>query len=257
MSQGRDTIDGLLKTAIGASVPAIALCASDLEGRVLERHAGADPEGTPVTAESYFDLASVTKAACTTSVAAVLMARGLLDLDMPASRTLRCASDASARELLSHTSGLAAWEPLFMQAAADLFGDAKPYPREFRQPRARMRRSILAADASGVRGQRVYSDLGFMLLGLLLEEVGRDPLDRLFADLVAAPLALEELRFFDLLDGQQPTRLHVLPTGTTRPREPAPGQEQMFRVPAQSARLVPGEVDDDNAWALGGVAGHA
>ncbi|NOY90481.1 MAG: beta-lactamase family protein [Deltaproteobacteria bacterium] len=257
MNQPNDALDDILQEAIEAGVPAVALCATDLEGRSLERYAGADPEGAPVTAESYFDLASVTKAACTSSVAAVLMARGLLDLDMPASRVLRCASDASARELLSHASGLTAWEPLFMQAASDLFGNVNPRPREFRRPRERMRRAILATEVSGVRGQRVYSDLGFMLLGLLLEELGRDPLDRLFADLVAAPLGLEELLFFDLIDGQQPTQQHVLPTGTTRPREPAPGQEQLLHVPAQSARLVPGEVDDDNAWAFGGVAGHA
>jgi len=250
-------IDRIVADAIDAGIPAIACCALDLAGRRLERYAGEDANDHAIDADSAFDLASVTKAACTTSVAAVLVARGLLDLDMPASRVLRCASDASARELLMHTSGLAAWEPLFLDAAEDLFGAARPRPGDWKKPRERMRRAILAARPTASRGERVYSDLGFMLLGLLLEEVGRDPLDRLFADLVAIPLDLPELRFFDLLDGQAPFDGHVVPTGRTRPREGAPGQEELVRVPEQKARLVPGEVDDDNAWAMGGVSGHA
>jgi len=257
MSQCEETLDEILGAALDADIPAIALCAVDVSGRTLERYVGASPDGRAVTAASYFDLASVTKAACTTSVAAVLVSRGLLDLDMPASRVLPCRSNASARELLAHTSGLPAWEPLFMQAARDILGDVNPRPRDWRKPRAHMRAAILGAEPRGARGERVYSDLGFMLLGLLLEELGRDPLDRLFEDLVARPLGLEELRFFDLLDGQVPAPRHVLPTGTTRPREPAPGQEALIQVPEQRPHLVPGEVDDDNAWALAGVSGHA
>lgn len=254
---GERGVDAAIGAALEAGVPAIALCVVGPQGATLQRYAGGAGEAA-VEARSLFDLASVTKAACTTTVAAVLAARGLLDLDMPARRALPTGLEVTARELLRHESGLEAWRPLFLDAAEKILGGVAPRPREFRAPRERMWRAILSQQTGARRGERVYSDLGFMLLGLLLEELGRDPLDRLFLDLVARPLGLEdELRFFDLAAGDLPFGMHVVPTGSTRPREPAPGQEALIVVPAQKARLDPGEVDDDNAWAMGGVSGHA
>jgi CubicO group peptidase (beta-lactamase class C family) len=110
------------------------------------------------------------------------------------------------------------------------------------------------------RGKRVYSDLGFIQLGLLVSEVTGSTLDRFCKKEIFEPMGLTGTGFFDLASShREPFEQgrRILPTGQTRPREPAPGQEALYKVPEQEPLLDPGQVDDDNAWAMGGVAGHA
>jgi len=96
--------------------------------------------------------------------------------------------------------------------------------------------------------------VGFILLGEALAKARGAPIDALFEARVARPLGLSAR--FRRLSASHPPDARVQPTGATRPREPAPGQEGMWE-PFKPTVSPPGEVDDDNAWAMDGVAGHA
>ena len=111
-------------------------------------------------------------------------------------------------------------------------------------------------------GPQTYGDLGFLLLGELLADLSGKPLDALYAARVREPLGLGA--HFHRLSGKgHDTRdacggnWEGLPvTGTVRPRPPAPGQGYDW-AGIEPVPSSPGEVDDDNAWVLDGVAGHA
>ncbi len=257
------TPGALLEEAVGSGHPPAASACAIVDGRVVHQSAhGAEPS-------NVFDVASVTKVAATTLSVAKLIARGELSLDAPVARWLpRFAANGkdrvTVRELLGHRSGMPAWAPLFVevmddpQTAALFEQDASPSPEMWALARRHVVECVLDAPLEKP-GRRVYSDLGFITLGALVEEVAGTCLDAVAREAVFEPLGLEEeLGFVDLsapsrwMDGR-----HVLPTGRTRPREPAPGQESLYRVPPQERRDDVGRVDDDNAFAMGGVAGHA
>lgn len=216
---------------------------------------GASPDGTEASPRSVFDVASVTKVGATTLAVARLVNDRELELDGAVARWLPAFGAAgkervTVRELLGHRSGLAAWSPLFLAVREPLA------IRDFAGARERVVRAVLDAPL-GAPGRRVYSDLGFIALGALVEAASGARLDALVRESLYEPLALD-LGFVDL--SRRTTWLagrHVLPTGRTRPREPAPGQERLYTVPEQPPRDDAGEVDDDNAFAMGGVAGHA
>ncbi len=202
--------------------------------------------------DCVFDLASVTKVMSTT---ALVLETGL-PVDAPLTQLIPGAvARASFIDLLFHRSGLPAFFPFFERELLD-------HPQLFEGPepalRALVRNSVLtrvaATPQEGAPGlQAVYSDLGFILLGAALEASTGVPLDRLFAERIAAPLGLTA--HFRRLSSSLPLPAQFAPTGTTRPREPAIGQEGMWNVPERSTNLC--EVDDDNAWCLDGVSGHA
>ncbi len=258
-----DQVTELLERATESGHPPAASACAIVDGRVVHESA----HGGAATG-SVFDVASVTKIAATTLVIATSIARGELSLDTPVARHLpRFAvhgkDQITVRELLGHRSGLPAWKPFFVEVMNDpdtraLFDrDATPSERSWRLARERVIDGAL--DAPLVHpGQRVYSDLGFIALGALAEAITRSRLDVLARDRIFAPLGLAgDLGFADLAAPSWIADRHVLPTGRTRPREPAPGQEQLYRVPPQAPRDEAGQVDDDNAFAMGGVAGHA
>ncbi len=265
-------VSALLDRAVAARVaPAVQACVIR-DGAVVHATAhGTLPDGAPVTNDVRFDVASVSKLV-TTVLAAVLAQRRVLDLDAPVGEALPefTGKDAvTARHLLAHTSGLAAWQPLFARCVADpiagalfpagaLEGARRTAAAE--RSRALVLGGVLSAPLAGRTGERVYSDLGFIALGRLLEAVGEASLAELSERLVLAPLGLLRTGYVDLSAPDAIARLEgerFVPTGGTRPREPAPGQEGSFDVPPQDPAVDPGQVDDDNAYALGGVAGHA
>lgn len=219
------------------------------------------PGGPAVTAETRFDLASVTKAAATTLVGLVLAGRGALDLDAPLGRfTGRAHHEAvPLRAMFGHRSGLRAWSPLF-SAAREHPGCRGLYPGQSGGVDRALARALTVEAAlavppeSPVNDARVYSDLNFILLGEVLAQLAGQRLDRAFQSLVAEPLGLTLTSFCPIGEGPPPD---APVTGVWRPREPAPGQEGLYAVPPQAPTFRPGEVDDDNAWAMGGVAGHA
>ncbi|GEJ55870.1 serine hydrolase domain-containing protein [Anaeromyxobacter diazotrophicus] len=206
------------------------------EGRVVHASLHGDaqlvPERRPAGPATLFDVASLTKVMATTSLAALLADAGALDLDAPARRWLPelppDKAALTARLLLAHASGLPAWRPLHAAAAGarDVLAAAAATPLEA-PPGARA----------------VYSDLGFILLGALVERCGGAPLDEAFEARVARPLGLASTFF--------------LRAGSTAARERCARHDfaAARRTPARG--VIAGAVDDDNAFAMGGVAGHA
>lgn len=206
-------------------------------------HGGLGPARTD--RETLFDVSSLTKVVATTTLVHRLVSDSALSFEDEVGRFFPEAScrEATIRDLLSHRSGLPAWRPLFATARS----------------RDEVVSAALRAPLEGAPGnERRYSDLGFVVLGAILERVTDTRLDALFSEQVAAPLGLGKTAFRPLPAARAPTdgsRLVVAPTGDRRPRRPAPGQEGSYEAgpPVRDA----GEVDDDNAWAMGGVAGHA
>ena len=179
------------------------------------------------TSETVWDLASLTKVVGTTSAVLQLVADGRLSLDAPVGRSLpewRGAADSSVRvrQLLTHSAGLPAWRALYKEATS---------PADARQ-------IALATAADTLPNVRtLYSDLDFIFLGFIVERITGMSLDRY---LVA--------NVFDVV-GMPSTR--YLPPVAWRPRI-APTEIDPWRQ-----RQLRGEVHDENAFALGGVSGHA
>jgi CubicO group peptidase (beta-lactamase class C family) len=177
--------------------------------------------------ETIYDLASLTKVVGTTTAVMILYDEGLIGLDDPVSKYLPEFSgglkdSVTVRLLLEHRSGLPPDRPLWRLASS---------PAEARE-------IVLSARLDYRPGARyVYSDLGAMTLAFIVEKVSGQPLDGFLHDRVYAPLGMSHT-FFRPADSLKD---EVAPTEVTPPRG----------YPLQ------GEVHDENAYALGGVAGHA
>jgi CubicO group peptidase (beta-lactamase class C family) len=181
--------------------------------------------------DTLFDLASVTKAVATTTMAAILYERGLLELDAPISGVIPeflavpdpRRNEVTFRMLLAHSSGLPAYERLFLKHRTrnELLEAAFITP--------------LTADP-GTRAE--YSDIGFIILGTALERLAEESIDRFCQREVFGPLAMSHTTF----NPPQEVRNQIVPTANDR---------------ALRQRVIQGEVQDENAFVLGGVAGHA
>ena len=177
--------------------------------------------------ESIYDLASLTKVVGTTTAAMILFDEGRLDIEAPVSKYLPdftgTNKDAvTIRHLLTHTSGLPAGRDL--RRLAD---------------NARHARSIVLSTPLVCKpgACQVYSDLGPDILGFAIEEITGQGLDAFLEERVFAPLGMNDTHFKP--DAAQRDR--IAPTEVSSPR----------------GYPIRGEVHDENAWALGGVAGHA
>ena len=237
-------------------------------------------EPVPMTAGTIFDLASITKVAATTMSTMALVDRGLVDLDAPVADHLPDFTGGgreriTARHLLTHRSGLAPWWPVYYHAEDP---DAA-YAFVHRHPLA------------GIPGaERRYSDLGFMLLGRLVETVSGKPLDRFAFEELYRSLGLRATGFRPLDRGSawQPNDPRIRPspaddrppsaeTARSLPVFAAtsrgnPFERRMVHDPAFGYRIdldplawngwreytLVGEVNDGNGFhAFGVVAGHA
>jgi CubicO group peptidase (beta-lactamase class C family) len=183
-----------------------------------------DADAAPAVTGTIFDLASLTKVIATTSLVMRLVAEGRLGLDTPLA-AIWPAWDGpqgaiTVAQLLDHSSGLPAHARLWEQ----------------HRDRAGFADAIRAMPLERPPGERsVYSDLGFILLGWLVEDIGARPLDDAFHALADAwGLGLGFRPGEALMPGIAPTEF-----------DPWRG------------RLLRGDVHDENAAALGGVAGHA
>ncbi len=186
-----------------------------------------EPDAPPARPDTLYDLASLTKVLVTTTLVAQLVEQGRLALDEPVSRHLpdlraTLGEAVTVGHLLDHSSGLPAHLPLYL----DTRGAAA-----FRQRLG----SVVPEAPPGTR--TAYSDLGFLALGLVVEGLAGGTLDTLAHERVLGPLGLRETRF--------------CPPAAWRGRI-APTERCPWR-----GRLVQGEVHDENAFALGGVAPHA
>lgn len=185
-----------------------------------------DPDSAPTQNDTLFDLASLTKVIATTSLVMRLIEHGTLGLHQPIRKWIpewrgKDREDVTLRSLLTHSSGLTAWLSFyrdytgrqeFQHAICEL---PLEYPPDT---------------------QSIYSDLGFILLGFIVEDAGADPFQsqaaQLLRDVTQAPLMFNP------------------------PAELRPSIAPTENDPWRGRRLV-GEVHDENCWALGGAAGHS
>ncbi len=195
---------------------------------------------------SLFDIASVTKP-LTAALFFVLAQEGHLRVDGPVSEVLPMASpDARVRDmrflhLLSHTAGLPAYLPLYEKVleaeralGRPVFGTAEGHDRLLAE--------ILSLPLSYAPGSAwEYSDPGYILLGRAAELAGFQSLDRLLKEKVAGPLGMRDTCYLPLSSLSDCETGRIIPTGWSELRD----------------REKSGEVDDENAAAMGGVAGHA
>ena len=181
----------------------------------------------PATRENtIFDLASLTKILATASLAMRTVERGGLGLDDPVAmhmslwRDTHAGAPVTIRDLLAHCSGLPAHLPFYREHTGRVAYEqvicATPFAYE-------------------PRSTSIYSDLGFMLLGFILEDI--------------APLPVQFDTLMQQMGGIQDLQFHPPKAWRTKV---APTRHDEWR-----RRLLIGEVDDDNACALGGAAGHA
>ncbi len=204
-------------------------------------HAEVEPLSRPLLDETPFDLASLTKPMVTAALLARSVIAGDIDEQAPVGESLEELrgspwSSATASELAHHTSGLPAWEPFYLTADT-LEGYLAQVGR-------------LAP--GGPCGDALYSDVGYILLGALLERTHGRPLDEQFRETIAVPLERTGLRF-----ARRPATIEAA-AATER------GNEYERKLAAPLGREFPwrsgtirGVVHDANAWRLGGVAGHA
>ncbi|GGT79593.1 serine hydrolase domain-containing protein [Streptomyces lateritius] len=184
----------------------------------------------PMAEDTVFDLASVSK--LFTSILAVQqIERGALELEAKVTAYLPefgggGKQDVTVRQLLTHTSGFRSWIPLY------------------KEPTREGKLRLLWNEAlTGPPGTRyLYSDLNLISLQLILEEITGRPLDTLLHDEITAPLGMYRTRF------NPPLSWKPRIAATEDARRPWSGLDR---------GMVWGEVHDENAYSLGGVAGHA
>jgi len=215
------------------------------------------PRRRLVEAHTIFDLASLTKPLATTTAILQLCTRGLLELDAPVAAYLPSFTKTeramiTIRHLLKHTSGLPAWEMLYL-----------PSPRRPDGSRAAACDSIAeaverisATPTSTPPGVKVeYSDLGFIVLGHLVALLGTEALDVYTHHHIARPLGLRSLRFRPPASWRRSCAATEVGNAYERARAADQGLPDGFRW---RTHLLCGEVDDGNAYYVGdGVAGHA
>ena len=189
-----------------------------------------DPGSSSVHADTVYDVASLTKVLATTPMAMLLYERGKLRLDSGIAEVIpEFLTDdlrrqrVSFRMLLAHSSGLPAYARLFEEVDSR----EELLQRCFTMP--------LEAEP-GARAE--YSDIGFILLGEALERLAGESLDKFCSREVFAPLKMDKTFFHS--------------TGQMRTSIPPTENDMAFRK-----RIIQGEVNDENAWVMGGVAGHA
>jgi len=209
------------------------------------------PEKSVAEPNTVYDIASLTKAVVTTTLIMKLVEHGKLELDARLSRILQTfgtlgKEQITARQLLAHCSGLSAHETFYKQIAKSDATD-KAGILKSRGATEVIYNEIFRMRPENPAGKVTkYSDVGFILLGNLLEVMnGGKQLNRLAVEQVFAPLKLRSTGYIDLTKIR---RRGVTPvTDVIAPTNNCPWRKS----------LICGQVQDENAWAMGGVAAHA
>ncbi len=195
------------------------------------------PGSLPITEISLFDIASLTKPVSTATLMMFAVQEGSLSLDSPVRRYLpefNRPESITLRQALSHTSGLPAWLPIYQECSQK--GATYAELREFFSSQINQTPLLHPPGA-----QRLYSDLGFILLGFVLESIYGLRLGTLFASKIAESIGFTKTMFNPL---DHASSIDVRSIAAT---EACPWR----------GRILQGEVHDDNAFVLGGAAGHA
>ena len=225
-----DSVSAILRAAVRDSAfPGAIAVVGNSNGVTFTSTAGRldwgpSPEPTETT---LWDMASLTKVIGLTTAMMLLVESGQVDLAAPVQRYIaefqgRGKDAVTVRHLLTHSSGLPAWRPLYKEAEG---------------PAAALALAIATPldTTPGVR--MVYSDLGAIILGDLVARVSGQPFEAFLRDRVFGPLGMRETMF------RPPASLR----DRIAPTEVDPWRQRHLR----------GEVHDENAFALGGVSAHA
>jgi CubicO group peptidase (beta-lactamase class C family) len=205
------------------------------------------PARIPMRLSTIFDLASLTKPLATTLGLMLLVKENKLQLDDQVTQFVPSLANTPTkiRHLLNHTSGLPAWKPYY----EDVIHCATKGKTVFVGSRAAknyiLKQVHQEAPLSEPGTQALYSDLGFMVLGEIIETISGTNLDVFFHDRILQRLKLRSTTFIDLTPC--PTSQSQFKEDEIAPTELCPWRK----------KVLCGEVHDDNAFAMGGVAGHA
>jgi serine-type D-Ala-D-Ala carboxypeptidase len=225
-----DSLTAILRAGVRDSAfPGAIAVVGTRHGASVTATAGMiDWQPSPVPSMStLWDMASLTKVVALTSAMMLLVESGAVDLEAPVQRYIREFTGAgkervTIRHLLTHSSGMPAWRPLYKEAEG---------------PEAALALAISTPldTAPGIR--MVYSDLGAIILGEVVTRASGQPFERFVAERVFEPLGMRETMF------RPPEQLR----SRIAPTEVDPWRQRHLR----------GEVHDENAFALGGVSSHA
>ncbi|MEJ5299589.1 MAG: serine hydrolase domain-containing protein [Thermodesulforhabdaceae bacterium] len=211
------------------------------EDVLFEAHTGYEEEnGLPVTCNHLFDLASLTKPIVTATAFMKLCSDGILTLDeplhyfFPSKRIHPDLRNVPLRAILSHAGGWKDYEPFYL---------ALPANRDRETAKNYILRAILETPpAYTPLKQSCYSDLGYILLGFILEEIKGVKLDVLWTD-ICRTLCPEPNLIYLSKENLQSHRIDILTVSTG--------------WCSWRKRWLKGEVHDENCFAMGGIAGHA
>jgi len=249
-----EAVEGEMDAAVGRRVFPGAVLLVRESARVFYHRAfgyrSVEPEVTPMAEDTIFDVSSLTKPFATSVAMMFMVKEGKVRLDDRVTRFfhnfgVHGKTHVSFRHLLTHSAGLAAWRPYYKEilqierrGRINFLGSPGAKAHVYQQ----LQRERLEGEPGR---QTQYSDLGFMLLGALIEEVSGLSLDRFCHERIFRSLGLRATGFVDL--------------SLLRARRVQPVTEMIApteRCPWRK-KVLCGEVHDDNAYAMGGVAGHA
>ncbi|MGH7821357.1 MAG: serine hydrolase domain-containing protein [Candidatus Binatia bacterium] len=251
---GFSRVETAFDEAVASGVFPGAVLLVNKDGQVVYHrafgHRSLEPTATPMHEDTIFDVSSLTKPLATTVAFLFLVKERKFRLDDRVTRLfhnfgVHGKTHITFRHLLAHSSGLPAW---------------RPYYKEILKVERGGRVNFLASQGAkdyvydlihrekpdhGPGEVAVYSDLNFMLLGDAIENISGVSLDRFCQDRFFKPLALRATSFVDL--SLLRTRRLVPVFEMIAPTERCPWRK----------KILCGEVHDDNAYAMGGVAGHS
>lgn len=207
-----------------------------------------EPDVRPMREDAVFDLASLTKVVVTTTGILLLVERGRLSLDQSLTDVYphwrgTVKESITIRHLLTHTSGLPAWHPLYV------WGIGKEAAWE----------TIGHLNLHAPPGHQVeYSCLGFIVLGHIVETLTGKRLDEFFVDEIGVPLQMRSTGYLPLQTLSSSEHERLVPTERGNVSEAGKMHRAGQNFDAMRTEFYPGEVHDGNAWyALGGVSGNA
>lgn len=210
-----------------------------------------EPQRSPMQEGTIFDLSSLTKPLATSIAVMLLVREGKLRLDDRVTRFfhnfgVHGKTHVTFRHLLSHCSGLPAWRPYYKNIIDIERKGGKLNFLVSRAAKEYVYEEVQRERPEAPPGERaLYSDLGFLIVGAIVEQIGGMSLDRFCHERIYRPLGLRAMAFIDLTQLRS-RRLEPV-TDMIAPTERCPWRK----------RVLCGEVHDDNAYAIGGVAGHA
>jgi beta-glucosidase-like glycosyl hydrolase/CubicO group peptidase (beta-lactamase class C family) len=235
--EGLQEVERILNEAVRAKAFPGGVVVVGRGGKVVLEHAFGRlsyKRGSPrVRDDTLYDVASLTKVVVTTTLAMIFVERGKLALERPVQDYIpefqgEYKHLATVADLLAHTSGTLWWKDFYRQVS----GMTK------REAKAKILADIYTLPLDyAPRAKSVYSDLGILLLGEILERLSGHTLDELAKNEIFEPLGMDDSTF-----NPDTSRLDLI----------APTEDDPWR-----GRVVRGEVHDENAFVLGGVAPHA